>query len=121
MLTVKENKTGAVFEIRPWTEEDKEKRGIAFGEFGYRFVCSCISCPQKPEIDFARDLAGWINCLFIIYKIEREYDPHPPYILERKMAEVLRLQKDPTGKNRYEVEQKIPPIDRSDYRPGAIY
>ena len=126
MLTVKENKSGAVFEIRPWVKGDKEGQGIAFGIFaqgvgGYKFVCSCISCPEKPDIDWAQDFASWIAAYSLLHKVEFQYDPHPPYLYESKMADMLRLQKDSTGKNKYEVVQKIPPVDRSNYRPDVFY
>ena len=121
MLIVKDNMAGSVFEIRPWKEGDTEKTGVAFGNFGYKFVCSYVSGRMMVgDLDLAKDLAGCISIWYLLCDIEFGYDPHPPYRFERKLADVLRMKKYRGDKDWFEVEVKQP-VDHSNYRPDVIY
>ena len=121
MVTVKDNLSGSVYEIRPWKEGDKEGLGVAFGQFGYKFVCSYVSTEKIPDPDFAGGLAAIIGGFYFQYSVNVGYDPAPPRRFEHKMADVLRLQKNQHGYDRYEVSVQDPPVDHSHYDPEMIY
>lgn len=94
MLKVKDKKTGAHFEIRPFNGEE-EKPGIALCDFGVQFVCACTDSLKDTVLlgCLTDSMALRVDDLWIR---EQEKESRPAYLpnelehYEIKLATRLR-------------------------------